>query len=85
MSKRVTLNNQELRLLDTVLSEVLADGGDYALSGKIGKQTIQSLLRKLGLNTQEPPIAERHLDNSIPNHLPNGDYPDPTASRRIVR
>lgn len=49
MSKRITLNSAELKLLDIVLSKVLSDGGDYVESGKIGKDATQRLLRKLGI------------------------------------
>lgn len=52
MSKRVSLNNEELGILDIVLSRVMSDGGDYVLSGKIGKKTVQNLLKKLGISNK---------------------------------
>lgn len=53
MSKRISLNEEELGILDLVLSKVLDDSGDNALSGKIGKKTVQNLLKKLGINGEK--------------------------------
>lgn len=47
MSKRLTLSTEEIEIIVMGLVGILADGGDYVHSGKIGKKVVRRLKDRL--------------------------------------
>jgi len=53
MGKRISLNENELYILQILFRNLLTDGGDYVNSGVVGKYYVKTLAKKLGVEIEE--------------------------------
>lgn len=79
MGKRISLNDDELWLINCLLDEVLEDGGSYRWSGKYGKRFVQRLKAKIkftDLAPTDPPSDPDVLQSAKkPAQGPTGGKP----------